>query len=113
MRNLAREAELERLIYEKVESCNKKSWLRLKRTFLIISGGIYLLALCLELENRTIDIKYLLLWLCASPVAAGFIMLIAYGILYYIITGSMEEEKELAELKGKWIERKYFINRED
>lgn len=113
MKDLAREKELERLIDEKANAYSEKKWVRLKRTFFVLSGVIYLIALYWGLEDDIIDIKYLLSCLVASPVMAGFILLISYGILYYIITNSMEEEKNIAELKGKLIERKYFINNED
>ena len=113
MKNLEREVELERLIYEKAEACSEKKWVRLKRTYFVLTGVIYLIALYCGLDYKIITIKYCLSWLIASPVLAGFVMLISYGILYYMITNSMEEEKEIAELKGKYIERKYFINSED
>ena len=115
MRDLSREAELERLIYERANACSEKKWMRLKRTFLVLSGGIYLLSIYhgLDSDKIDIDIEYLLSWLGVAPVMAGFILLISYGILYYIITNSMEEEKEIAELRGKLIERKHFINSKD
>lgn len=115
MKDLAREKELERLIYEKANACSTKKWVRLKRTFFAVSGAIYLLIIYygLKSDKIDIDIKYLLSWLVASPVMAGFVMLISYGILYYIITGAMEEEKYIAELKGKLIERRHFINSKD
>ena len=115
MKDLEREKHLERLIYEKAEACSEKKWVRLKRTFFALSGGLYLLSIYhgLESDKIDIDIEYLVYGLAVSPVMAGFILIISYGILYYMITNSMEEEKEIAELKGKYTERKYFINRED
>lgn len=110
MKDLTREKELERLIYEKVEACSEKKWVRLKRTYFVLTGVLYLIMLRLiEIS----DIEDFLSWLVSAPVLAGFILIISYGILYYMITNSMEEEKEIAELKGKYNERKYFINRED
>jgi hypothetical protein len=112
MKDLAREQELERLINEKVNACSEKKWVRLKRTFFAVSGAIYLLIIYYGLKSD-IDIEYLLYGLVVSPLMAGFVMLISYGILYYIITGAMEEEKYIAELRGKLIERKCFINSKD
>ena len=109
MRYLTREEELERLIYEKAEACNEKKWVRLKRTYFVLTGVLYLIMLWfIEIS----DMGDFFGWLVSVPVLAGFILIISYGILYYMITNSMEEEKEIAELKGKYIERKYFINRE-
>jgi predicted membrane channel-forming protein YqfA (hemolysin III family) len=115
MKNLEREQELERLIYEKANTYSEKKWLRLKRTFFVLSGVIYILSIYhgLKSDKIDIDIGYWLSWLGIAPVLAGFILLISYGVLCYIITNSMEEEKEIAELKGKLIERKYFINNKD
>lgn len=98
-----REEELRRIIHEKVNDCSEKKWMRVKRTFLVLSGSVYLLALSygLESDKIDIDIEYLLTWLLASPVVAGFIMLISYGVLYYILTDSTEEEKTIARLVGK------------
>ena len=110
MRDLEIEKELERLIYERAEACSEKKWVRLKRTFFVLSGVLYLAALYL---GKMSTIKDYLLGLVAAPILAGFVLLISYGILYYMITNSMEEEKEIAELKGRYIERKYFINKED
>ena len=113
MKDLEREKHLERLIYEKAEACSEKKWVRVKRTFFVLSCGIYLIALYRGFKDDLIDIHYCISWLVASPVLAGFIMFGAILVLLYILTGSMEEEKEIAELKGKYTERKYFINRED
>jgi hypothetical protein len=113
MKDLEREKKLERLIYEKTEKCEKRKWLRVKRTFFVLSGSIYLIALYRGLKDNSIDIRYCISWLVASPVLAGFIMFGAILVLLYILTGSLKEEKEIAELKGKYIERKCFINSED
>lgn len=113
MKDLEREKELERLIDKMENTCSKKKFVRLKRTFFAVSGAIYLLTIYNGIESDKIDIEYLLSWLVASPVMAGLVLLVSYGILYYIITGAMEEEKYLAELRGKLIERKCFINSKD
>ena len=115
MKDLAREKELERLILEYANACSQKKWVRLKRTFFSVSGAIYLLTIYygIESDKIDIDIEYLLSCLAASPVMAGLVMLVSYGILYYVITGAMEEEKHIAELRGKLIERKHFMNNKD
>ena len=109
MKDSAREKELERLIYEKAEACSEKKWMRLKRTYFALTGALYLLTFMYGKMYK----KDFWGWIVSIPVIAGFVMFISYGILHYMITESMEEEKEIAELKGKYIERKYFINKED
>jgi len=42
-----------------------------------------------------------LLWLIGAPMATIFIMFISYGILFYIIDGSMKEEKAIAKKIGE------------
>ena len=110
MKDLEREKELERLICERADAYSEKKWVRLKRTFFVLSGVVYLVA---HYFGEMSNIKEYLEWLVVAPIFAGLILIISYGILYYIITNSMEEEKEIAELKGKYTERKYFINKED
>ena len=99
MKDLAREAELERLISEKTKACGEKNWMRMKRTFFIFSGVIYLVVLYVGLDFKIIDIKYLLSWLVFSPVLAGFIMFISYfGILHYIITKALEDAIDVLDV---------------
>jgi len=113
MKDLAREKELERLIYERTEKYGKRKWLRIKRTFLILSGGIYLIALYNGLRDDEIDLEYLLSWIGIAPVLAGLIFLMALGVLYHILDSTVNERIEIAKLEGKLIERKYFINNKD
>lgn len=102
MKDLSRgEEELRQLIDKKADAISEKKWLRLKRTFFVLSGVVYLQALYLGLDADIIDMEYLITSLLAAPVVAGFIMLISYGVLYYIITGAMEDEKSLAKLVGE------------
>ena len=96
-----REEELRRIIQEKVNDCSEKKWMRVKRTFLVLSGAVYLNVLYYGLDHGEFGIKDFLMWLLASPVVAGFIMLISYGVLCYILTDSTEEEKTIARLVGK------------
>lgn len=102
MKDLSREEELKRLIYEKTEACGEKNWLRIKRTFFIFSGVIYLVVLYIGLEFKIIDIDFLLFWLVISPVLAGGIMFISYfGILHYIITNALEDARNVGRLEGE------------
>jgi hypothetical protein len=43
MKDSSREEELKRIIHEKVNACDENKWVRLKRTFLVLSGVVYLL----------------------------------------------------------------------
>ena len=112
MRNLAREAELERRILKMAEEHGERKWRRIKRTFLVLSGGIYLLALYLGLKSGIVDIKYLLTWLCASPILAGFIFLMALGVLYHILDNTVKERIVIAKLEGQLLQMKSIENEE-
>lgn len=102
MKDLEREKELERLINEKSYDLGEKNWMRIKRTFFIFSGVIYLVVLYIGLEFEIIDIKYLLSWLAFSPLLAGFIMFISYfGILHHIITNALEDARNIGRLEGE------------
>ena len=96
-------SRLEQEIYEMADKCGDKKWLRVKRTFWVASGAIYLIELLplLTGEISNIHIDTICALLFAPPFAAGFIMFISYGILYYIIDGSMKEEKAIAKKIGE------------
>ena len=105
MRNYERERELEQRIYEMAEEYGRKKWLRIKRTFLGLSGGIYLLLIYhgLKSDKIDIDIEYLLIWLAASPIMAGFLILLSLGVLIFILDSTVKDRIELAKLEGKLI----------
>ena len=108
MKDLEREEkELEHLIHRKAEEHGEKKWLRTKRTFLVLSGGIYLVALYFGFRNDEIDIEYLLTWLGCSVVLAGMLFLLALGVLYYILDNTVKERIAIAKLEGKLIGMKY------
>jgi hypothetical protein len=113
MSDLSREEELKQRISELAYACDKKKWLRVKRTFFVLSGVIYAAVLYIGLDYKIIDVKYLLSWLVATPVLAGFIFLISLGVSHYIITGAMEDEKAIAKLEGKLIEMQCYRNSKD
>jgi hypothetical protein len=94
-----REEKLRQRILEMAHTCGDKKWKRVKRTFLVLSGAIYLLVFMYGKEIN--DIKDFLTILIGVPIASGFIMFIAYAILAYIITGALEEEKAIARLEGE------------
>lgn len=103
MKDLSKEERLEREILEMAENCSNKKWLRVKRTFFVLSGIVYLIELYCVLKvgisNISIDAIFGLLF--APLVVAGFIMFISYGILFYIINGSIKEEKAIAKKIGE------------
>lgn len=114
MKDLSREEKLRQQLLEKADEYDDKKWMRVKRTFFVLSGVIYLVGLYIGLKGGiTIDTICRLLFV--SPVLAGFIMFISYGILFYIIYGGMQEEKDLATLKGRLYEIEFnkYDNRED
>ena len=101
------EKELEQLIYKKAEEYGERKWLRIKRTFLVLSGGIYLMALYIGSKNDAVDVEYLLSLLGIAPVLAGLIFLLALGVLYYILDDTVKERVDIAKLEGKLNGMKY------
>ena len=93
-----RTEELRQQIWRLRDAYDKKKWMRLKRTFFILIGVLYLLSF---IYGDIGDIKEFLYCLVGVPMLAGFIMFISYGVLFNIITESMEEEKTVARLIGK------------
>ena len=98
MKDLSREEKLEQEILKMAHECDDKKWLRVKRTFFVLSGVVYLTVFMCGGMN---DIRDYLGWLISAPIMAGFIMFISYGILFYIIDGSMKEEKAIAKKIGE------------
>jgi hypothetical protein len=103
MEDLSREEKLEQEILEMAENCGDKKWLRVKKTFFVLCGVIYLIELYCVLKCGTSDINIgTICGLLFAPLfAAGFIMFISYGILFYIIGGAMKDEKAIAKKIGE------------
>lgn len=109
MKDLSKEElkeELKRELYEMAEIVDDNKWKRVKRTFFVISGAIYLIELYCALKygisnigDISIDILCGLLF--APLVGAGFIMFLAWAVLSYIITGAMKDEKAVHRLLGR------------
>ena len=98
MKDLSREEELRQLVLRLRDAYDKKKWVRIRNTFFALSGVLYLLTLY---YGEISGIKDFIYWLIGVPILAGFIMFISLGILFYIITESLEEEKTIARLVGK------------
>lgn len=98
MKDLSREEKLEKQILEMAEKCGDKKWQRVKRTFFVLSGAIYLLAFMYGGVDETKEFLYMLI---IAPFAAGFVMFISLMVLLYIISGAMEDEKAIAKKTGE------------
>ena len=59
------------------------------------------------INGRVDSIKDLLFALGGTATMSAFIMLISYGVLYYIIAGVIKEEKDLSQIHGQLLERQY------
>ena len=104
-------SRLEQEIFRMAYECGDKKWMRIKRTFFVITGAIYSIELFYALKygigdigDISIDIICGLLF--APLVAAGFIMVLAWAVLSYIVTGAMEDEKAVHRLMGRLDEAK-------
>lgn len=93
-----REELLKQIISRAKDACEKKQWKRIKRTFLIFSGVVYLAA---QYFGEMSNIKEYLCWLIAAPILAGLIMFGSTLLLLYIWSGAMEDEKYIASLEGE------------
>lgn len=110
MKDLSREEELRKQISRLEDACEKKKWLRVRNTFLVLSGVIYLVAFA---WGEMSDIKEYLSWLVGAPIIAGLIMFVSMMVLLYIIGGALEDERVIAMLKGKLNAINHFINSKD
>lgn len=103
MKDLSKEeriAKLERLIHEKDDAFDREQGKRVKRTFLVLSGIIYLAAF---MSDKTSGIDDYLRWILAAPIMSGLIMFVSYGVWAYVIHGALKRAETIAELKGELI----------
>lgn len=113
MKDLSREEKLEQQILEMAEECGDRKWKRVKRTFFVVCGVIYFILLWLGLENggisniniSNVDLETIFYSLIGLTFGVGFVaglvMFVSYGILFYIIDGSLKEEKAIAKKIGE------------
>ena len=109
--------ELEQQIYIKDNMFDKEQWKRVKRTFFVVCGVIYLLLFWYLLEKGItisdlikIDVNfkdietifYLILSLTFGVgFFAGLIMFISYGVWFYIMNGALKRVETIAKLDGE------------
>lgn len=93
-----REKLLRQLISKAEDASEKKQWVRVKKTFFVLSGVIYFIAFVCDQMN---SIKEYLGWLAAAPFFAGLIMFGAMLLLLYIFNGALEDAKYIASLNGE------------
>lgn len=93
-----REELLRQLISRAEDACEKKKGKRVLRTFLVLSGVVYLAAFAWGAMS---SIKDYLLWLVGSPLFAGLIMFGSMLVMLYICHGAIEDAKYIASLNGE------------
>ena len=93
-----REELLRQLISRAKDACEKKQEKRVRKTFLVLSGVVYLVAFAWDEINSWIEF---LGWLVAAPFLAGLIMYGAILLLLYIHNGAMEDARYIASLEGE------------
>ena len=113
MRFVSREEELEQQLLEMAEEYGERKWKRVKKTFFVLCGVICFVLLYRFLDNGGIsninisdvsigDILCSLVGLTFGVgFAAGMIMFVSYGILFYIINESLKEEKAISRKAGE------------
>lgn len=102
MKDLAREeriAKLEKLICEKDDAFDREQGKRVKITFWVLSGIIYLVAF---MSDKTSGTDYLR-WIIAAPIMSGLIMVVSYGVWAYVIHGALKRAETIAKLEGELI----------
>lgn len=91
-------SELEYLIAKKDYDFDKEQGKRIRTTFFVLSGAIYLIAFMWDGMN---NIKDYLFWLLGAPLIAGFAIFISFMILLHIMNGATNRTETIAKLKGE------------
>lgn len=105
MDELSREEQLKRRIHEKKKACEREKGLRVKRTFLFLSVGIYVIAF-MEGAIRGSITDYLM-WILLAPIMAGITMFISALVLLHILIGAIGDATSIAKLEGELNAIKY------
>ena len=105
---IVREELLRQIISRAKDACEKKKQKRVVKTFLVLSGVVYLVVFAFG-EMR--EIKDYLGWLIGAPILSGLIILGSVIVLLHIIKGGMEDAKYIASLEGELNATMRFNNR--
>ena len=87
---------LEKRISEMLEEGRKNKWLRIRLTFFVLSGLVYLIAL-----SFCDSIAKILSWLVFAPLVSIGVMFISYVILAYIINGVLKDAYAIGQMVGR------------
>lgn len=98
MKDLSREEELRQQIHRLQDVNENKKWMRVKKTFFVLSPTVYLIAFMTDSMN---SIQDYLEWIVVAPIFAGLIMFASVLISLYITNGAMQDEKHIARLQGE------------
>ena len=93
-----REKLLRDLISRAENASEKKQWVRVKKTFFVLSGVVYFIVFVCDEMNSLVDY---LGWLVAAPFMAGLIMYGSVLVTAYIHHGALEDAKFIASLNGE------------
>lgn len=93
-----REELLRQLISNAEKSCEKKKQKRVIRTFLVLSGVVYLAAFAWGKMNSIVEY---LGWLVAAPIIAALIIFCSMLVTIHISSGALEDAKYIASLNGE------------
>ena len=91
-------SKLEKRIAEMSKEGKKNKWLRIRLTFYILSGLVYLIALEADIISKT---AMLLGWLIFAPLIAIGVMFISYLILAYILNGVIKDAFAIGKMVGR------------
>ena len=98
MKDSNKKIALEQRIAKLKESADNKKWKRVKRTFFVLCGVVFLAVFVLgEIRTKQDFFIYLL----CTPVASGLIMAASTLVMLYVTSGAMEDEKHIARLEGE------------
>lgn len=111
VRDFTLEERLEQQLMKMADEVGRKKWMRIKRTFFVLTVVFYFVFLGLVLKDFEMSVKNLF-YLIVTPIlcatyAASLVMFISYAVLFYIINNTLKEEKAIAKKLGEYEAVKY------
>lgn len=99
--DLSEKEKLRHQLSKMKDECDKKKWSRVKRTFFVLTGILYIVLFACGISGEISDIKECLYLIVGVPAMAALVMFVSLLVLLYIVSGAMKDEKAIVKLESE------------